>query len=113
MAAVAVLDIHMERNAVARKIRTRAMPRLPRATVSIFPASHESIFCSCRAPAIAKPPKNRKMVGSANPASALAPGRMPMNMARTGTSRAVTVTCKASVSHRMPMNVSTARPLAT
>ena len=113
MAAVAVLDIHMERNAVARKIRIRAIPRLPRAIRRIFPASQVSIFCSWRAPASAKPPKNRKMVGSAKPANAFAPGRIPMNMASTGTSRAVTVTCSASVSHRMPMKVRTASPLAT
>ncbi len=113
IAAVAVLDIHMERNAVARKIRIRAIPRLPRAIRRIFPASQVSIFCSWRAPARAKPPKNRKMVGSAKPDRAFAPGRIPINMASTGTSREVTVTCRASVSHRMPIKVRTASPLAT
>ena len=113
IAAVAVLDIHMERNAVARKIRIRAIPRLPRAIRRIFPASQVSIFCSWRAPARANPPKNRKMVGSAKPDRAFAPGRIPMNMASTGTSREVTVTCRASVSHRMPIKVRTASPLAT
>lgn len=113
MAAVAVLLIHIDSAALAPNIISAAAPRCERAIDRIQNAILRSSCCALSAVASAKPPKNRKMMGSANDAMALAvvtPG-MPSVSAPTGTSSAVTVTCTASVSHSTATNSSSTRPL--
>ena len=99
-----------------------ATPKWPRDKEMIHIAIFRSSFCTCKAVANAKPPKNKKMVGSAkvdkalvvvkgtNSLLALAMG-MPITTANTGTNKAVMVMCTASVNHKMAINVSNAKPL--
>ena len=59
---------------------------------------------------MAKPPKNKKIVGFAKACSALLVLSKPKSIANTGTNSAVTVICKASVSHKMATKASSAKP---
>ena len=113
MAAVAVLLIHMERNAVTAKISITAVNRLPRDKAMTCKAIFLSSRWMCNALARAKPPKKTKITGSAKPASAapvLILGILNTT-ASTGTSSAVIVMCTASVSHSKPTNNKIAKPL--
>ena len=112
MAAVAVLLMPQEMTVVAVNIRPMATPRCPRDRASSAKAIFRSSCWVRNAVASAKPPKNRKTMGSAKGAKALVvvrPG-MPSSSAPTGASRAVTASGRASVSHSTPMNTSSARP---
>ena len=123
IAAVAVLEIHIDSSAVTTHSITTARPMWPPAKPTSHVAIFWSIFWMCRAVAKAKPPKNRKMIGSENPDIAfsmliatISPVLgsfmgMPMSIAKTGTSKAVTVMCTASVSHSTATNVNSAMPL--
>ena len=122
IAAVAVLEIHIDKAAVTAKMAITATPKCPRDKEIIHIAILRSSFCTCKAVAKAKPPKNKKMVGSAKVAKALVVVKgtnsllafsigIPMMTANTGTNKAVMVMCTASVSHKMAMNVSKAKPL--
>ena len=94
MAAVAVLLIHIDSAAVTPNSNIAAMPRWEPASDISQKAILRSRFCTCSAVASAKPPKNRKMIGSAKVASALLVlnSGKPRNSAPTGTSNAVMVT---------------------
>ena len=94
MAAVAVLLIHIDSTAVATNSMTDAMPRCAPVSDKIQKAILRSSFCTCKAVAKAKPPKNRKMMGSAkvvNDLDMVMSGK-PSNTAATGTISAVKVT---------------------
>ena len=70
-----------------------------------------SIFCTFNAVAIAKPPKNKKMVGSAKATSASRLFTNPSNTDKIGTNSAVIVTFTASVNHKIATNANNAKPL--
>ena len=70
-----------------------------------------SIFCTFNAVASAKPPKNKKIVGSAKATRASRLSANPNRTDRIGTNNAVMVTLTASVSHRMATNASKDNPL--
>ena len=59
MAAVAVFDIHIDKNAVTPNIKKTAVLSLPPDIDNIFSAIFLSSFCTCKAAAKAKPPKKR------------------------------------------------------
>ena len=65
MAAVAVLEIHMDRAAVTAKMANTEIPKCPPDKEIIHMAIFLSSFWICSAVASAKPPKNRKITGSA------------------------------------------------
>ena len=110
MAAVAVLLIHIERKAVIEKRYIIATNKLPRAIAMILLAIILSSFCICNAVAKAKPPKNKKMVGSANATKACLVVTKSSAIASNGTNRAVTVTCNASVNQRIATKANNAKP---
>ena len=93
MAAVAVLLIHMDKNAVTPNTTKDATPKCP----FEIEMSHKAIFRSscwtCKAVAKAKPPKNKKIIGSANELNALCVviSGIPIATASTGIIRAVMV----------------------
>ena len=70
-----------------------------------------SIFCTFNAVAIAKPPKNKKMVGSAKATSASRLFTNPSNTDKIGTNSAVIVTFTASVNHKIATNANNDKPL--
>ena len=113
MAAVAVLLIHIDKAAVTTNNMMEAMPRCAPVSDMIQKAILRSSFCTCKAVAKAKPPKNRKMMGSAKVDSDLVVviSGKPITAAATGTISAVMVTWIASVSHRMATKASKAKPL--
>ena len=69
-----------------------------------------SIFCTFNAVARAKPPKNKKMVGSANATKACLVVTKSSAIASNGTNSAVTVTCNASVNQRIATKANNAKP---
>ena len=113
MAAVAVLLIHIDNAAVTTNSMTDARPRCAPVSDMIQKAIFRSSFCTCKAVAKAKPPKNRKMMGSAKVDSDLVVviSGKPITAAATGTISAVMVTWIASVSHRIATKASMAKPL--
>ena len=113
MAVVAVLEIHMDKNAeVINNSSTDSHTRPPARRITAL-AMALSRPCSLSAEARAKPPRNRKMIGWAKLASASFTGNTPSSAASTGTSKAVMVTGIASVIHRVPASNSRARPALT
>ena len=110
IAAVAVLLIHIERKAVMEKRYITATNKFPRAIAMILLAIILSSFCICKAVAKAKPPKNKKMVGSANATKACLVVTKSSAIASNGTNRAVTVTCNASVNQRIATKANNAKP---
>ena len=113
MAVVAVLLIHIDRPAeTANSINTATLNR-PLARSSTLLAIAVSIFWACRAEARAKPPKKIKIIGLAKLASALVVSSTPRATAITGTSRAVMLTSKASVSQSTATNTNMLRPSTT
>ena len=87
-----------------------ATNKLPRAIAMILLAIILSSFCICNAVAKAKPPKNKKMVGSANATKACLVVTKSSAIASNGTNRAVTVTCNASVNQRIATKANNAKP---
>ena len=112
MAAVAVLLIHIDSSAVTPNSSIAATPRCEPDSDISQKAILRSSRCTCSAVASAKPPKKRKITGSAKAAKARAvlKSGKPSSSAPTGTISAVSVVCTASVSHMMAMNSSSARP---
>ena len=90
-----------------------ATNKLPPASDIILLAIKRSSFWICSAVAKAKPPKNRKMVGSANATSAFLVSVNPIAMAKIGINSAVTVTFNASVNHKIPTKTNKVKPLLT
>ncbi len=110
IAAVAVLLIHIDRKAVSQNSQRTARPKLAPARRSTCPAIQRSRPWRCRPAASAKPPRKRKTTGSANCSKASGKASTPLAAASRGTSSAVTLTCKASVSHSQAIVASSASP---
>src|SRR5690606_1829699 len=101
MAAVVVLEIHMDSSAVSTKIASTEMPRCPLDMEMMHMAIFRYSFWRCKYVYSAKPPKNRKITGSAKVAKAAcvvigtssSPEAIGMasNTAITGMSKAVIV----------------------
>ena len=70
-----------------------------------------SSCCTLSAVAMAKPPKNKKMVGLAKACKADLVVSKPNSIAITGIESAVIVMCIASVSHKIATKAKRARPL--
>ena len=104
IAVVAVLLIHIESPAVTAKIKYETRRNFPFAARTIRSAIQRSSPCTDIAEASAKPPKKRKIKGSANPASADFMSITPASTPSTGTSSAVAASGSASVTHRNPMH---------
>lgn len=113
IAVVAVLLIHIDRPAETANMSSTATLNRPLAISSTLLAMAVSSCWACSAAARAKPPKNRKIMGLAKLLSASVVSNTPNTTASMGTSRAVMLTCSASVSHRMAINTRMLRPVTT
>ena len=110
IAAVAVLLIPIESTAVTKNSKNTANRKLPLAKEITLWAIYWSSFWTLKAVAMAKPPKNKKIVGFAKASNALLVFSNPKSIANTGTKSAVIVMCKASVSHKIATKASKAKP---
>ena len=108
-----MLLIHIDNTAVNANSQRAARPNSPPARCITQAAIHRSSFCCLRPAAKAKPPKNKKIIGSEKWDKALGRVKIPVTVAKKGTSKAVTLTCKASLSHNQAITATKANPAAT
>jgi hypothetical protein len=101
MAVVAVLEIHIENTNPMTP--TAYMARVGEPSTSLRDTSHSAARRSkpwCESPpAKKKPPRNKKMIGSPNAASAVLASAAPRSTASAGPSSAATASGIASVTH--------------
>ena len=105
---VAVLDIHMDRKAVADMNPISILPGLMPKNINTFIAIRLCKFQRSMASAIKKPPKNRKIRWLKYMDEMVFPSTTPNNGNSTTGSSAVAASGMASVIHQVAINIAMA-----